>query len=151
MIYSVYCTCVHLNCRCNTMDQSQHIQFLWIMARTLVGIWYEKLLQMWGIDKSAGSNWCPIVHNYLCIEIVGLHINRCTNLTATGMQMYLSPDLPKGVLYMHSFKTHFSLPSVSYINAPTGYVFTTSESWTVCFHSGLFSSLSGIHELTGSL
>ena len=48
------------------------------------------------------------------------------------------PDLPKGVLYTHSFKTHFSSPSVSYINAPTGYVFTTAESWTVCFHSGLF-------------
>ena len=47
-------------------------------------------------------------------------------------------DLPKGVLYMHSFKTHFSSPAISYINAPTGYLFTTTESWTVCFHTGLF-------------
>ena len=28
----------------------------------------------------------------------------------------------------HSFKTHISSPSVSYINAPTGYVFTIAES-----------------------
>ena len=45
--------------------------------------------------------------------------------------------MPKGVLYTNSFKTHFSSPSVSCINAPTGHVFTTAESWTVCFHSGL--------------
>ena len=36
---------------------------------------------------------------------------------------YMWPDLPKGVLYTHSFKTHFSSPSVSYISAPTAYVF----------------------------
>ena len=48
------------------------------------------------------------------------------------------PDLPKGVLYTYSFKTYFSLPSISYINAPTAHVFNTAESWTVCFHSGLF-------------
>ena len=48
------------------------------------------------------------------------------------------PDLPKGVLCMHSYKTHFSLPSVSYINAPTWHLFNAAESWTVCFHSGLF-------------
>ena len=34
----------------------------------------------------------------------------------------------KRVEYVHSFKTHFSVPSVIYINAPTGYVFTTAES-----------------------
>ena len=39
---------------------------------------------------------------------------------------------------MYSFKTHFSSPSVSYINAPTAHVFNTTEGWTVCFHSGLF-------------
>ena len=33
----------------------------------------------------------------------------------------------KGVLYMQSFKTHFSLPPVSYINAPTAHVFNTGE------------------------
>ena len=39
------------------------------------------------------------------------------------------PDLPKGVLYSHSFKTHFSSPFVSYINPPTAYVFNTAESF----------------------
>ena len=34
----------------------------------------------------------------------------------------------KKVLYMHSFKTHFSSPSVSYINAPTAHVFNMAES-----------------------
>ena len=29
----------------------------------------------------------------------------------------------KGHIYMHSFKTHLSSPSVSYINAPTAFVF----------------------------
>ena len=40
--------------------------------------------------------------------------------------------------YMHSFKTHFSSPYVSYISGSTAHVFNTAESWTVCFHSGLF-------------
>ena len=48
------------------------------------------------------------------------------------------PDFPEGVLYAHSFKTHFSLPSVSYINGPTVHMFNTAEGWTVSFHSGLF-------------
>ena len=39
---------------------------------------------------------------------------------------------------MHSFKTHFSSPSISYINGPTTHVFNTAEGWTVCFHLGLF-------------
>ena len=39
---------------------------------------------------------------------------------------------------MHSFKTHFSSPCFSYINAPTAHVFNTTEGWTVCFHSCLF-------------
>ena len=42
-------------------------------------------------------------------------------------QVNVRPDLPKGVLYMHSSKTRFSLPSVSYINAPTAYVFTATD------------------------
>ena len=29
------------------------------------------------------------------------------------------PDFPKGVLYAHSFETHFTSPFVSYINGPT--------------------------------
>ena len=41
------------------------------------------------------------------------------------------PDLPKGVLYSHTFKIHFSSPFVSYINGPTARVFNTAES----FHS----------------
>ena len=44
----------------------------------------------------------------------------------------------KRVLHTHSFKTHFSLPSVSYNNVPTTHVFNTAKGWTVCFHSGLF-------------
>ena len=48
------------------------------------------------------------------------------------------PDLPKGFLYMHSFKTHLLLPFDSYINGPTAHVFNAAEGWTVYFHSGLF-------------
>ena len=50
------------------------------------------------------------------------------------------PDLPKTVLCTHSFKTHLSSPSVSYINAPicTACVFITAEGWTICFLSGIF-------------
>ena len=61
------------------------------------------------------------------------------------------PYLPKGVLYTHSFKTHFSSPSASYINALTAHVFNTAEGWTVCFTQAFFSSLSGIHECLGGL
>ena len=52
--------------------------------------------------------------------------------------MYMWPDLPKGVLYTYSFKTHFSSSFVSNINEPTAHVFNTAEGWTFCFHSGLF-------------
>ena len=52
--------------------------------------------------------------------------------------IFLWPDLPKGVLYMHSFKTHFSSLFVSYINGSTAHVFNTAEGVTTFFHSGLF-------------
>ena len=48
------------------------------------------------------------------------------------------PDLPKEVLYTHSFKTYFSLSSVSYMIALTAHVFNTAEGRTVCFYLGLF-------------
>ena len=44
----------------------------------------------------------------------------------------------KKVLCMHSFKTYFLSPFVSYINGPTACVFNTAEGWTVCFHPGVF-------------
>ena len=37
--------------------------------------------------------------------------------------VYVWPDLPKGILYTHSFKTHFSLPFDNCINGPTAHVF----------------------------
>ena len=69
----------------------------------------------------------------------------------TIANMHMWPDFPKGVLYTHNFKTHFSSPSVSYINAPKGYVFTTAESEQSAFTQAFFSSLSGVHECSGSL
>ena len=53
---------------------------------------------------------------------------------------------------MHSFNTHFSSSSVSYINAPTGYVFTILlKVEQSAFTQAFFSSLSGVHECSGSL
>ena len=58
----------------------------------------------------------------------------------------------KGVLYMHSFKTHFSSPSVSYINVPTTHVFNTVlKVEQYAFTQASFSSLSGIHKCSGGL
>ena len=54
------------------------------------------------------------------------------------VQHNLWPDLPKGVLHTHHFKTHFSLPFDSYINGPTAHVFNTAEGGTICFQSSLF-------------
>ena len=59
-----------------------------------------------------------------------------TNVTITVF-MHMWKDMPKGVLYMHSLKTHFSSQFVSYINAPIKNVFNIAKGWTVCFHSGL--------------
>ena len=89
---------------------------------------WTKSIHLWNystineLDYNYGTAICYVDTNKLS----------CTNYTN------MWPDLPKRVLYTHSFKTHFSSPSVSCINAPTGYVFTTAESWTVCFHLGLF-------------
>ena len=57
----------------------------------------------------------------------------------------------KRVLYIHSFKTHFSSPFDAYINGPTAHVCNTTISWTVCFYSGLFFSLSDNHKCSGGL
>ena len=38
-----------------------------------------------------------------------------------------------------------------YINGPTAHVCNTAKSLTVCFYSGLFSSLSDIHNCSGGL
>ena len=54
-----------------------------------------------------------------------------------------------GVLYTHSFKTHFSPPFDDYINGPTAHVFNTAESLTVVFIQASFSSLCDIHECLG--
>ena len=57
----------------------------------------------------------------------------------------------KKVLYMHSFKEHLLSPFDSYMNGPTAHVFNTTENQTVCFHSGLFSSLSDVHRCSGGI
>ena len=63
--------------------------------------------------------------NYVTMWMVIFNgLNFC-GLDIVKMVSYM---LLKVVLYMHSFKKHFSSPSVNYINAPTGYAFTTSES-----------------------
>ena len=62
----------------------------------------------------------------------------------------MQPDLPKQVLYMHSFKIHFSPPFVGYINGPTAHAFNTAENESA-FTQDSLSSLSDIHECLGGL
>ena len=60
---------------------------------------------------------------YTCIQLY---------IYTTGLRvMILWQNLPKEVLYTYSFKTHFSLPFISYINGPTAHVLNTAEVWTV--------------------
>ena len=47
------------------------------------------------------------------------------------------PDLPKKVLYMHSFRSHFSPPFDRYNNRSTVHACTTAKASTVCFYWGL--------------
>ena len=51
------------------------------------------------------------------------------------MHMWL--DLPKGVLYAHSFKSHFSPPLDRYNNWLTVHAYTIAKASTVCFYWGL--------------
>ena len=46
-------------------------------------------------------------------------------------------DLPKGVLYAHSFKSHFSPPLDRYNNRLTVHAYTIAKASTVCFYWGL--------------
>ena len=55
-------------------------------------------------------------------------INDWNSLPLDIMELPNVARFAKRVLYTYSFKTHFSLPSVSYINAPTAHVFNTAES-----------------------
>ena len=50
---------------------------------------------------------------------------------------YMWPDLPKGVLYMHSFKSHFSPPFDRYNNRLIVHAYTIAKASTVCFYWGL--------------
>ena len=47
------------------------------------------------------------------------------------------PDLPKGVLYMHSFKSHFSQPFDRYNNRLTVHACIIAKASTVYFYWGL--------------
>ena len=60
------------------------------------------------------------------------------------------PDLPKGVLYMHIFKTHFSLPFDSYTNRPTAHMLNLLKVDQPAFTQTSFSSMSD-NECLGGL
>ena len=45
--------------------------------------------------------------------------------------------MPKGVLYAHNFKTHFSPPLDRYNNRLTFHAYTIAKASTVCFYWGL--------------
>ena len=49
----------------------------------------------------------------------------------------LWPDLPKGVLYMHSFRSHFSRSFDRYNNRPTVHACTIDKASMVCFYWSL--------------
>ena len=56
-------------------------------------------------------------------------------LYASNFHMWL--DFPKGVLYAHSFKSHFSLPFDKYNNRLTVHAYTIAKVLTVCIYWGL--------------
>ena len=87
--------------------------------------------------------WHKIMITYYH-DLYGLYL--CVNITDwvyIASHIYMWPDLPKRVLYMHSLKTHFSSPSISYFNEPTAHVFNTAEGWTV-FLSGFFKPVTSM-------
>ena len=57
----------------------------------------------------------------------------------------------KGVLYTHSFRSHFSLSFDRYNNRPTVHACTIAKSSTVCFNEASFMGLSGVHGCSGGL
>ena len=95
---------------------------------------------IWIISKKV--YWYGI-HIPCCDWFPEHHLKQCSYQTvlysvAKTLPLHMWPDLLKGVLYTYSFKKHFSLPLVSFINGPTAHVFNIAEGQTVCFHSGLF-------------
>ena len=70
------------------------------------------------------------------VVICGVHLHNSHGLYIT-YRCVCDQICQKGVLYMQSFKTHFSSPFVSYIIGPRAHVFNTAEGRTVCFHSDL--------------
>ena len=84
---------------------------------------------------------CVRVCVYICVRAcVCMCIRACVRMCVRACvhACVCVTRFAKGVLYTHSFKTHFSSPSVSYINVPTAHVFNTADGLIVCFHSGLF-------------
>ena len=81
---------------------------------------------------------CACVCTCVCVCVsVCMCVCACTCVRACTC---VWPNFPKGAIYMHSFKIHFSLPSISYINVPTAHMFNSAEGWTACFHSGFFQA-----------
>ena len=65
-----------------TVDTIRRIKFsTWFLeiAGTLVGIWYEKLPQKWGIWQKYRVK-SPIIPTHPCTGVVGLTIDRCITL-----------------------------------------------------------------------
>ena len=75
-----------------------------------------------------------INHTHVSMRIfVRVTMRECEyNTRVFTVYVYILPNFPA------ILKTHFSLPSVSYINVPTAHLFNTAKAWTVYFHSGLF-------------
>ena len=81
---------------------------------------------MWYTVVISKASWC-----FLSVIIM---------LEWTGYWWHYSKmwlDLPKGVLYVHSFKSHFSPPLDRYNNRLTVHANTIAKASTICFYWGL--------------
>ena len=79
-----------------TVDTLQWIKFpSWFLGITgaLVGIWYEKLSQKWGVWQKYRVK-SSIILTYPCTGLVGLTIDRCINniIYVSDPTMYLNTE-----------------------------------------------------------
>ena len=74
---------------------------------------------------------------YWCLRETHTHVQIRITYNVTYL-LYMWPDLPKGVLYTHSFKSHFSPPFDRHNTKLTVDMAVMAKSTAVCFHWGFF-------------
>ena len=95
------------------------------------GSCFQHCLPLWDGETKKMNYW---EHKYCFSGFIKIKQNLFLHFVK---EYNMWPDLPKGVLYMHNFKSHFSPPFNRYNNRLTYHAYTIAKGSMVYFYWGL--------------